>query len=266
MFLKFAIVSTALCAISPAAVRSGKASADWITTSATFESGKPVQTAIRLVLDEGWHTYWLNPGEGGMKFSVTWELPAGWRAGELEHPVPKRFMTGDLPGFGYEGTVIFPVKFTPPTGFEGKAKLKGKVSWLTCNDDSCIPGQAELELSLNHGPPAPTPEAELIAGALQNVPARQTDGPILRVIEKPKTLALTIAGLQHDPAGSEIFPATPQAINPAAKFAFIREGDQWTAEVSKNEYATEPIRELTLVLAGKSTHPPLALTWSMKSH
>ncbi|RYD31571.1 MAG: hypothetical protein EOP85_22605, partial [Verrucomicrobiaceae bacterium] len=177
-----ALISAALCSVSLAAVRSGKAEADWISTSVTYEPGKPVQTAFRLVLDEGWHTYWKNPGEGGMELSVKWELPEGWTAGELEQPVPKRFMTGDLPGFGYEGTVVFPVTFTAPAGFTGEARLKGKISWLTCNDDSCIPGSAELELPLAAGAAEPTKEAALIAGALEKIPQAEK-GALLKVEE-----------------------------------------------------------------------------------
>ena len=190
MNLRIALTFAALCTLSAAAVRSGKTEADWVSASSTYEPGKPVQTAVRLVLDPGWHTYWENPGEGGMKISAKWELPAGWTAGEIEHPVPVRFETGGLVGFGYEGTVLFPVKFTPPAGFTGVAKLKGKISWLTCNDDQCVPGEAELELALSSGPAAETLETKLIREALAKVP--QPQEVRLQVTEKPDTLSLRI--------------------------------------------------------------------------
>ncbi|MES2437825.1 MAG: protein-disulfide reductase DsbD domain-containing protein [Verrucomicrobiota bacterium] len=258
-----ALISAAMCSVSLAAVRSGKAEADWISTSGTCEAGKPLQTAVRLALDEGWHTYWKNPGEGGMEISVKWELPEGWKAGELEQPVPKRFMTGGLPGFGYEGSVIFPVAFTPPAGFSGEAKLRGKISWLTCNDDSCVPGNADLELSLSAGPPAPTQDAATIAAALEKIPQPRENGAALTVEEKPKTLLLAITGIELA-ENSEIFPATPQVVDAAADFKFSKAGDRWTAEVPKNEYATGPAKELTLVLAGKGGTAPVSLTWKAK--
>lgn len=265
------MILATLCTASLAAVRSGKATADWIGTSATYQAGTPLQTAIRLVLDEGWHTYWENPGEAGMRISVAWELPAGWTAGELEHPVPKRFETGGLAGFGYEGTVDFPVKLTPPAGFTGSAKLKGKVSWLTCNDQSCVPGDVVLELSLDSGAPVATAAARSINDALLKIP-RPNPEIQLTVTESPKTLALTLSRATtkpFDPADYEFFPATIEAIDPAAKFEFTRSGDHWTAEVPKNEYAAKAIRQLTLVLAGKDKQPPLALAWTAdpaKSH
>ena len=89
--------------VALAGVRSGKAEAEWRGVAAQYQAGKPLQTALRLVLDEGWHTYWENPGEGGMKISVTWKLPPGWVAGELEHPIPQHFAAGGLAGFGKNG-------------------------------------------------------------------------------------------------------------------------------------------------------------------
>ncbi len=258
------MIFSAICSISPAAIRSGKAEVDWLSATATYEAGKPVQTAVRLVLDEHWHTYWSNPGEGGMKTSVTWELPAGWTTGELQHPVPKRFMTGDLPGFGYEGTVIFPVSLIPPADFTGTAKLKGKISWLTCNDDSCVPGNATLEITLNPGAPVPTADAKLIEAAIKKIPVSANSPAVLTVSEKPETLLLTISRFQEDAAQLEeieVFPATPETIADAAKFQFTKTGKTWSAEVPKSTYLTAPLKELSLVLAGKSISPPLSLTW-----
>lgn len=267
MMIRTALIFSSLCASSFAAVRSGQASADWLAKSATCQAGVPLQTAVRLVLDPAWHTYWENPGEGGMKLSVKWELPTGWTAGELQHPVPKRFMTGELAGFGYEGTVLFPVTLTPPADFTGEAKLKGKVSWLTCNDEKCVPGTAALELTLTAGAPSASGEAELLEKAMLKVPVPGTGDTTLTVDEKPETLALTLTikpGKDLDMKGLEVFPATPQTIDPAAKIEFKKVGDHWSAEVPKSEYASQPVTELTLVLAGNAAYRPISLTWKAK--
>jgi thiol:disulfide interchange protein DsbD len=265
MILRTALTLALACDFSAAAVRSGKAEADWIRVSSTYEPGKPVQTAVRLVLDPGWHTYWENPGEAGMDFSATWELPAGWTAGELEHPVPVRFEAGGLVGFGYKGSVLFPVKFTPPPGFTGTATLRGKFSWLTCNDDQCLPGKAELEITLDPGLPAETPEAGAIREALALVPQPSENSLRLEVAEKPRTLHLRLesrSGRPFNPGDYEIFPATPQAVDPAAVIRFSQEGSGWISEVAKNEYVTQPLKELTLVLVGKSGQSPVSLKWA----
>src|SRR5207248_2595837 len=54
------------------------------------ESAKPddtIQAAIVLHMDPGWHTYWKNPGQSGLPTTVTWELPPGVSAGEIQWPV-----------------------------------------------------------------------------------------------------------------------------------------------------------------------------------
>jgi DsbC/DsbD-like thiol-disulfide interchange protein len=264
MFTKSALILASLCTVSIAAVRSGKATAEWITSASTCGAGSQVKTGIRLVVDEGYHSYWLNPGDGGMKISVKWELPTGWAAGDIEHPIPKRFMTGELHGFGYEGTVIFPVLLKSPAGFTGEAKLKGTVSWLTCDNKGCIPGEAALELALKSGIPAPTADAKMIDDALAKVPQPQQGWVHLGVTEKPKILALRIEAHLSRPLNLdeyEIFPATPRVIDAATKIQFTRHGADWLAEVPKSEYATTAISELTIVLAPKADQPPLSLMW-----
>lgn len=262
--IRILFASTALCTVSSAAVRSGKAAADWITSSATITGGTEVATGLRLAVDPGYHTYWVNPGEGGMRISVKWDLPPGWKAADPLFPVPKRFMTGDLPGFGYEGTVVFPVAITPPAEFTGKATLKGKFSWLTCDDKGCIPGSADLELTLTAGEPTRNPESRVLDAAFLKVPATPPNRIVLKVTEKPKSLVLTISGLTNakpNLAEYETFPATPQVIDNSAIIRFSREGQTWTSEVPKSEYATKAVNELTLVLAGKPGEKPISLTW-----
>lgn len=264
MLIQSALILASLCTVSLATVRSGKATAEWITSSFACNTDSQLKTGIRLVVDEGYHTYWLNPGEGGMKISVKLELPTGWSAGDIEHPIPKRFTTGELPGFGYEGTVIFPVSLKSPAGFTGEAKLKGTVSWLTCDDKGCIPGEAALELTLKSGIPAPTADAKMIDEALAKVPQPQQGWVHLGVTETPKFLSLRIEAHLSRPLNLEeyeIFPATPQVIDAAAKIQFTRHGADWLAEVPKSEYATTAISELTIVLAPKADQPPLSLMW-----
>ncbi len=262
MIAQTCLLIASACIVSAAGVKSGKAEAEWLSESQTCEPGKPVQTALRLVVDENWHTYWSNPGEGGMKLGVKWDLPTGWIVGELEHPFPKRFMTGELPGFGYEGTVIFPVKITPPSGFTGSANLKAKFSWLTCNEAQCIPGTASLELNFTSSPTTSSPDAVTIQQAMRKIPQAQDDIH-LDVTDLGKTLKLTFRG-PFDAGNYDFFPLTPEVIDSGATFQFLKNGADWTAEVRKSEYANGPIKELTLVLVGKSVQSPLRVEWKMK--
>jgi DsbC/DsbD-like thiol-disulfide interchange protein len=256
----------ALCGFASAAVRSGKAEADWFSASSTYEPGKPVQTAIRLRIDPGWHSYWLNPGEGGMKTSVKWELPIGWTAGELENPIPKRFQGGGLAGFGYDATVIFPVKLNPPKDVKGTVTLKAKISWLTCDEQTCVPGNAELSITLESGVTQMTPETKLIEQALTKIPREQKEWGPLEVIEKAGQLEFRIPvqgnkSLNLDE--SDIFPATPEVIDANHRITLKPDGTAWTGVAPKSDYVKAKIRELFLVIDPKSGQQPILLHWKI---
>ena len=264
MIAKSALLLLSICGISMAGDGPAKAKAELVCASSTYQQNAPVQAAIRLRVDLGWHTYWSNPGEAGMKLAVKWDLPPGWQADDFEEPIPRRFMTGELVGFGYEGTVIFPVRFRPAPDATGVVKLKGRLSWLTCNDASCIPGAADLEIFLEKGTAAPTNDASVIDQALQRIPHSANATFDLAVKEQPAALQLTLRprpGNTVDPADCDFFPATPRAIDPKAKFEFHKADASWTATVAKSEYAPAKIGELTLVLVPPDAAKPQALVW-----
>ncbi|BCU78356.1 protein-disulfide reductase DsbD domain-containing protein [Luteolibacter sp. LG18] len=260
----YTLASLAVVSGASAATHSGHASAELVAASSSYQGAKPVEAAIRLVVDPEWHTYWTNPGEGGMKLGIEWNLPEGWKAGEVGWPVPGRFMTGELPGFGYFGEIILPVTLTPPADAKGEVKIGLKVDWLTCNDSACIPGDAALDLSLTAADPAPTPSAALIAKAKEKVP-RPVEGLVLDVKEDGKNLVLTLtAPAASDPAAFQAFPATPQVVDAAAKIQFAKTGDGWTATVAKSEYLSGAPKALELVLDGGKLPHPARVVWEKK--
>jgi len=247
------------------AERSGKATAEWISASAGYDAGKPIHTAVRLVMDRGWHSYWTNPGEAGMKTSIELELPAGWTASESAAPFPKRFSSAGLLGFGYEGEVLFPITLTPPHAADGMVNLAADVSWLTCDEHGCVPGDAKLTLQLAPGKTTATPEAAVIEAAERLVPVSDP-GVALRVTEDGEfvDLALTATeGNALDVAGCEVFPMTTEVVDLKTEIRFEKHDAIWKARVPKSEYANGPVSELTLVIAGKGTRRPLVVTWSL---
>jgi thiol:disulfide interchange protein DsbD len=220
------------------------ATASWIAETMTAKPGQPIRTVIVMKVSEGWHTYWENPGEGGMPLDIEAALPVGWTLGAIRHPVPKRFMTGDLPGFGYEGEIHFPLTLTAPDGFEGTLPaMTAILSWLTCDDGNCLPGDAEMTL-------AAAPEPKSIADAFAALPQPIPDAE-LTVTSDEKNLLLTLTAPQDfDASVFELFPATRNIIDPAANPRFSkREGNTWIATAPKSEYLDGKPTELSLVLA-----------------
>jgi DsbC/DsbD-like thiol-disulfide interchange protein len=258
------LLAASLPLVAPlfAGVRSGHAAAELVSGVSTYQAGKPFAVAIRLTIDPGWHSYWINPGVGGMPLKANWTLPDGWQAGELRHPVPKRFTTGELPGFGYEGEVLFLVDLTPPAGATGAAECKVELAWLTCDENACVPGEAELAVEIPAGDGAAGTAAALLAEAGKLIPV-PLEGLELEVAEKDgKWVGLVLhAPAGFDPTGCSVFPATPDVIDAAAEPGFVKNQDVWTAVARKNEYADGPATRLDLVLAGGKLSQALVVSW-----
>src|SRR5262245_34862565 len=74
---------------------------------------RPFRVGLRFRMQPGWHVYWKNPGDSGTPPSVEWTVPAGWSAGEIEWPTPRRIFAGPFVSFGYEGEIVLPVPVEP---------------------------------------------------------------------------------------------------------------------------------------------------------
>jgi thiol:disulfide interchange protein/DsbC/DsbD-like thiol-disulfide interchange protein len=124
--------------------------ADLIADTSAIAPGKPFTVGVRLVMANDWHTYWKYSGDFGLPTEIQWKLPPGFKAGPIQWPVPERQVTGgDIITFGYEREVLLMAEITPPADLSNAAPvmLKAKASWLVCKE-SCVPGDAELQLSL----------------------------------------------------------------------------------------------------------------------
>jgi thiol:disulfide interchange protein DsbD len=123
-----------------------------ITADKTVLPGSMVFAGLRMKHDAEWHTYWRNPGDSGLPTKLTWTLPEGVTASDIEWPAPHRIDIGELVNFGYEGELVLPVKLEiPATAKVGeKLPLAVKASWLICREE-CIPGEASLDASVTVG-------------------------------------------------------------------------------------------------------------------
>ena len=113
------------------------------------EPGKTLWVALRFDLIPHWHVYWRNPGDSGEAPRVRWQLPDGWRAGEIHWPVPDRIPVGPLVNLGYEGsvTLLVPIQVAtePPAG--DSVRIAAQATWLVCREE-CIPESGNLALEL----------------------------------------------------------------------------------------------------------------------
>jgi thiol:disulfide interchange protein DsbD len=64
--------------------------------------GRELELGLLFNLEPHWHIYWINPGDSGEPPVVNWHLPRGFRAADLEWPVPQRLVNGPLTDYGYQ--------------------------------------------------------------------------------------------------------------------------------------------------------------------
>src|SRR3984893_15122702 len=111
--------------------------------------GKSFTVGLLLQMDPGWHTYWKFSGDAGLPSEIKWNLPAGWKVGEIQWPIPlKTTHPGDIQTYGYQDEVLLMQEIIPPPKIDSSSvKLSAEANWLVC-ERICIPGNASLQLEL----------------------------------------------------------------------------------------------------------------------
>jgi len=149
--------------------------AELIPETTTVQAGQPFDVALHLHTDPGWHTYWINPGDAGLATSIKWTLPPGFTAGPIQWPTPEKHAMGPAVTYGYAGDVYLLTTITPPKGdLPQHFDVKAVARWLVCQEE-CIPGKAELTVSLDSGLlnlRLPKENKELFAQARERLPAQ----------------------------------------------------------------------------------------------
>lgn len=135
--------------------------AELIAENLALNPGGDNWLALRIVPEDGWHIYWRNPGDSGLPTALSWTLPAGLSAGELQWPYPHRSALGDIVNYGYGSQTLLPVQLQVPADWPAgqPVPLKAKAKWLVCKD-ICIPGSADLSLSLPLAQPGTPAQAD----------------------------------------------------------------------------------------------------------
>ncbi len=115
-----------------------------------IQSGHSFDLALRFELENGWHIYWVNPGDSGEPPRVEWQLPKGISAGAIEWPTPRRLGSESVVDYGYESSVllIVPMHSETTLAAQPSTQLSAHVKLLVCSHEMCIPGKADLSIAL----------------------------------------------------------------------------------------------------------------------
>jgi thiol:disulfide interchange protein len=201
--------------------------AELISATDAVVPGQPLVLGLKLKHEPEWHTYWQVPGDSGLPTRIEWKLPAGFKAGSIEWPAPKRLPAGPLVNYGYEGETVLLTSLQVPSDLRvgASVRLQGKAEWLECKD-VCIPGGSDIALTLPVKASANPSSAAGLISATQALVPRSIAGLAGQATIDGKRLKLAMAL----PAGRsasrlEFFPLEENRVEPSAPQVLKREGN-----------------------------------------
>jgi thiol:disulfide interchange protein len=143
IFLALSILWSSFLLANP--VETGHAKASLITNLQS-SSQESFFVGVRLEMQDGWHTYWENPGDSGNPFNARWSTDAGVIIENVSWPTPQTIPYPPLMTYGYEGDVVFPFQVFRSLDTE-LTEISLDFDFLICAD-ICIPEKATLTLDL----------------------------------------------------------------------------------------------------------------------
>ena len=162
--------------------------------------------AVEITPQEGWHTYWKNPGDSGASPILEWQLPDGISARAPRYATPKIIPAGPLANYGYSGSSVLLVELENGEKL-GRSPLVLNAEWLVC-DVECIPQFATLEVPLAVGRGDKVPEnKELFATARAKLPEPAYWSSALEIVAQASTLTVFMTADDVEPIENARFYA-----------------------------------------------------------
>ena len=268
------VVSFVACAVHGEVVSTPHVRAELLLEKSSVAPGESFDVALRLRMNEGWHTYWKHPGDSGEPTRIRWNLPPGFTAGDIQWPYPRKISLAPLTTYGYEGEVMLLIPFKAASDAKPgtTARVTADVDWMVC-EKICIPEEVilALDVPIGEGPVVP---AEPAASAFAitraklpvsaddwNITASEDDGQFVLRIVPPQGAAL------GDGDGDvQFFAASGPLIEYSAPQTTSADGGVVTMRLVRSPYLTgtpERINGVLLAANGLRTGVPAAFEFDV---
>jgi len=228
------------------------------STVSAVAPGETFTVALDIEMDEGWHTYWINPGDSGEPVTIEWSLPDELDAGEFKWPYPHRIDASVLTSYGYSDRVLLPttVSATSDLAVGDSVTIRGQASWLICAD-VCLPASATVERTFDVASEpvaASSAERRRINQAQSRVPTVSSNWTFEATrSEGSYGLAFTVDdGEVPDISSAQFFPEEGDVLDHAAAQPLTRQGDAFVMALQASPYAQSPADTLRGVLVAPS--------------
>jgi thiol:disulfide interchange protein/DsbC/DsbD-like thiol-disulfide interchange protein len=118
-----------------------------ITSQDSVALGESFTLGIEFDITPGWHIYWKNHGDYGLKPSFLFGEMFDY--GEVQWPTPHRITNESSTSYGYSGLTRFISNVTVPKNAQpGEQAIEVQVDYLICKVD-CIPQKASLTMPMS---------------------------------------------------------------------------------------------------------------------
>ncbi len=239
--------------------------ADAVANVSEIVPGEPFLVGVRLKMQPRWHTYWKYPGDAGIPTDIKWQLPEGWRVGDIQWPIPLKLEEpGDILIYGYHDEVLLIQQITPPKNLTGaSANLSAKVSWLVC-EKICIPGDGAVTLSLPIARSNSPANTDLFSRYHKQLPG--PPGADFSASWKSDAAGLVLRVSHPDLSkfsSVEFFPSPPENVAVGHPHLASREGNVFTFNISLDN-ANGKFKSLPgLIVFGSSSDAPDRSAWDI---
>jgi thiol:disulfide interchange protein len=184
----------------------------------TIQPGRPFWIAVRFNIDTLWHAYWKNPGSAGMAPTIDWSLPEGFTVEQLLWPTPNRFFIGSAVSFGYEKELVLLAQIQPSANYgKNDAEIKADLRWVVCSDSNCLPGDAQLQITIpvkNQIPQVNAAFTSQFQAARSQIPNKEIAVEVQRKGELIELNIAAPAALQSTPiTGADFFSEQKEVLN-----------------------------------------------------
>ncbi len=183
----------------------------------TQDKSSMLVAGLEIQLDDGWKTYWRNPGSSGVPPRFDFTGSDNVASATALFPAPVRLKDRDGDTIGYKTNVVFPIEIKPIDATK-PVTLKLAAEYGVCKD-VCIPVQPALSLTLPAGSAA-KPAGASLAKALERVP--RSDAQVKPTDPKLKSLKIDLASAKPsiaieaqfpgDASGADVFLEAPDGI------------------------------------------------------
>ncbi|MGF9757020.1 protein-disulfide reductase DsbD domain-containing protein [Microvirga sp. 0TCS3.31] len=223
------------------------------------QQGEHWLAGVEITLDQGFKTYWRNPGDSGLPPRFDWSGSENVASTEVRWPAPKRHEDAAGVAYVYGKQAVIPILVKPKDPMK-PVKLALALEYGVCND-ICIPAHADLTLDLTGA----ASERRAIETALAKVPlpqalGAQADLSILSIAHLPQDKpAFTVTIRAPSGTKAALFPEGPE--NWFFSASHPVDGDRFTVTVEekpKDASGPVPLR-LTLVAGDKAIETEVSL-------